>query len=99
MARRHAEKTATQGAAARSAGPRGDHSGQPKAPPAAAAGASRIDSLEARLTAMEQERDFWRAQAETLKLRLRAVEDSQIAARDRLSWAIDAVQSILEKKG
>ena len=97
MARRHAEKTATQGATARGAGARGDHAGQPKAPPAAA-GSSRMDSLEARLSAMEQERDFWRAQAEALKLRLRAVEESQIAARDRLAWAIDTVQSILEKK-
>ena len=63
MARRHAEKTATQNAAARGATPLGDHSGQPKAPLAApaGAGASRIDSLEARLAAMEQERDFWRA--------------------------------------
>lgn len=99
MARRHAEKSAAQRAA------RGVAVGEASAPakgvvPAkGAALPSRTDGLEGRLQALEKELEFWRSEAQSLKTRVTQLEEGQMQACNRLSWAIDAVQSILEGKG
>lgn len=100
MARRHAEKGATQRATTRGAGavPSGVQA-RSALPPQEKPAPSRIETVETRLLALEQERDFLAAQVEALKSRCRQLEDSQAQACNRLSWAIDSVQSILDNKG
>jgi hypothetical protein len=87
MARRRAGK-----AEPKSAGPQaGGVRGKGKALEADAA-------LQQRLLALERERDALRAALEVEQMRRRKLEEVHAAARDRIAWALDSLQSILEPK-
>jgi hypothetical protein len=85
MARRRAEKAKPKSAVPQERGGRG------KAKAADAA-------LQERLDALERERDALRAALEAEQARRRKLEDVNAAARDRIAWALDTLQSILEPK-
>jgi hypothetical protein len=51
------------------------------------------------LAALERERDALRAALEREQARGRKLEEVQAAARDRIAWALESLQSILEAKG
>lgn len=103
MTRRHAEKGATERPAVRDA----------RTKPAAARGtpgkldvtssekhlARNVDALEARLLALESERDGLLSQIDALQQRCRQLEDNATHVRTRLAWAIDSVESVLQGKG
>jgi hypothetical protein len=86
MARRHAGKASPRTAHVRDRGRR-------KAKIAASEG-----SLKERLSALERERDALRAALEREQARARKLEEVNAAARDRISWALDSLQNILEGK-
>jgi hypothetical protein len=50
------------------------------------------------LAALERERDALRAALEREASRVRKLEQMQALARDRISWALDSLQSILATK-
>ncbi len=52
-----------------------------------------------RLAAMERERDALLAALSLEQERRRKLEEVHAAARDRIAWALDSLQSILEAKG
>jgi hypothetical protein len=54
--------------------------------------------LKERLAALERERDSLRADLEREQARARKLEELQAVARDRISWALDSLHSILETK-
>ena len=83
MARRRAGK-----AKPKSAVPR-EGRGKAKEPDAA---------LRERLNALERERDALRAALEVEQARRHKLEEVHAAARDRIAWALDTLQSILEPK-
>jgi len=56
-------------------------------------------ALKERLTALERERDSLRAALEREQARARKLEEVQAAARDRIAWALESLQNILEAKG
>jgi len=87
MAQRHAGK-----ASSRTANPR-DRGGRSKAKTAAPEG-----SLKERLAALERERDGLRAALEREQARASKLEEINSAARNRIAWALDSLQSILETK-
>jgi len=87
MARRRAGKAKPKSAAARDGGGRG------KAKAAASGGA-----LRERLAAIERERDALRAALEIEQARRRTLEEVHAATRDRIAWALDSLQSILDPK-
>lgn len=103
MTRRHAEKGAVERPAVRDA----------RTKPAAARGtpgkldvtssekhlARSAEALEARLRALETEREGLLSQIETLQQRCRQLEDNAAHVRNRLAWAIDSVESVLQSKG
>ena len=94
MARRRAGKANPRSAAPRAGGRRGTaKAAQPKAhPPSAEATASD------RLAALERECEALRAELERERARRRALEDVYAAARDRISWALDSLQGILDAR-
>jgi hypothetical protein len=55
--------------------------------------------LAERLAALEQERDALREELEREQARNRKLEEASAAARDRISWALDTLISILDGKG
>ena len=62
--------------------------------------ASETESaLRERLVAVERERDALLAALSLEQERLRRLEEVHAAARDRIAWALDSLQSILEAKG
>jgi hypothetical protein len=87
MARRQAGKTSPKPAIVR------DRGGRSRA---------RTDttgnSLKERLSALERERDGLREALEREQARVRKLEEVNAAARDRISWALDTLQNILEAK-
>jgi len=87
MARRHAGKASPRTAHVRDRGRRSK----------AKTAASEI-SLKERLVALERERDGLRAALEREQERARKLEEVHAAARDRISWALDSLQNILETK-
>ena len=87
MARRHAGKASTRVVSARDRGARGKAS--PGAPES---------SLKERLIALEGERDALRAALEREQTRARKLEEVHAVARDRIAWALDSLQNILETK-
>jgi hypothetical protein len=52
-----------------------------------------------RLAAVERERDTLLAALSLEQERRRRLEEVHAAARDRIAWALDSLQSILEAKG
>jgi hypothetical protein len=87
MAQRHAGKANRRTASARDRGKRG------KAKTAAPDG-----SLKERLLALERERDELREALERERARAGKLEEVNAAARNRVSWALDSLQGILESK-
>jgi len=87
MARRYAGKASPRTTAARARGGRG----KPKA-------AASESVLRERLLALERERDALRAALEREQERTRKLEEVQAAARDRIAWALESLQNILERK-
>jgi hypothetical protein len=55
-------------------------------------------ALKERLAELEEERDGLRAALEREQARVRRLEEINATARDRLSWALDSLQNILETK-
>jgi hypothetical protein len=87
MAQRQAGKANRKSASAR--GP----SGRSRAKTAAPDG-----SLKERLHTLERERDQLRQALEHERARAGKLEEINAAARNRISWALDSRQSILENK-
>jgi hypothetical protein len=52
-----------------------------------------------RLAVMERERDTLLAALSLEQERRRKLEEVHAAARDRIAWALDSLQSLLEAKG
>jgi hypothetical protein len=84
MARRHAGKTSPRTANVRDRGK--------------ARTATPDSALKERLAALERERDALRAALEREQERARKLEELNTTARDRISWALDSLQNILEAK-
>lgn len=55
--------------------------------------------IDARLLALQRERDALLAQVAELQQRCRTLEESQANVRNRLAWAIDSIESVLQGKG
>ena len=87
MAQRHAGKANPRAASTR------DRGGRSKAKTAAS-----DSSLKERLLALERERDQLREALERERARAGKLEEINTAARNRISWALDSLQSILESK-
>lgn len=87
MARHRAGKAKAKDVPAREGGRRGK----------AKANASE-SALQERLAAIERERDALRAALEAEQTRRRRLEEVHAAARDRIAWALDSLQSILDPK-
>ena len=87
MARRQAGKTSPKPAIAR------DRGGRSRAKTDTADG-----SLKERLSALERERDTLREALQREQARVRKLEEVNATARDRISWALDTLQNILEAK-
>lgn len=90
MARRYAGKTSSRNAVVRD---RGRHSKTK-----AAATVTAESTLKERLTALERERDALRDALAKESSRVRELEQLNAQARDRISWALDALHSILQPK-
>lgn len=88
MARRHAGK-----ASPRTTPQVRDRGGRIQADTGAAESA-----LRERLAALEQERDTLRVALDRERARVRKLEEMNASARDRLAWALDSLQNILETK-
>jgi hypothetical protein len=52
-----------------------------------------------RLVALERERDALRLELERSEARVEALEKAQAHVRDRLAWALDSLQNIIQGKG
>jgi hypothetical protein len=87
MARRHAGKAGPRTASTRDRGRRSK-----------AKTASLEGSLKERLEALERERDALRVALERERERTSRLEEINAAARNRISWALDSLQSILDTK-
>ena len=87
MARRHAGKASPRSACVRDRGRRSK-----------AKAATPESSLKERLAALERERDALRAALERERSACRKLEEMNALARDRISWALDSLQNILETK-
>jgi Domain of unknown function (DUF4164) len=87
MARRHAGKANPRAASVR------DRARGSKVKTAAPE-----SSLKERLTALERERDALRAALDQERARCSKLEEVNAAARNRINWALDSLQNILETK-
>jgi hypothetical protein len=87
MARRHAGKTSPRTVHVRDRGRRGK-----------AKTATPDSTLKERLAALERERDALRVALEREQERARKLEALNTTARDRISWALDSLQNVLEAK-
>jgi hypothetical protein len=94
MARRRAGKAKPRSVAPRAGGRRG----KTKRAVSEAQLAVSKAALSERLTALERERDALRAELELERARRRALEEVYAATRDRISWALDSLQTILDAK-
>jgi chromosome segregation ATPase len=93
MARRRATKARSKSASAdkRRIGAKGAR------PPTV--GSTANGGMQARLAALERERDELKAELERFKARQQRLEETQAQVRDRLAWALDSLHNILEGKG
>ncbi|MBO0742321.1 MAG: hypothetical protein J2P51_12945 [Hyphomicrobiaceae bacterium] len=57
------------------------------------------DALAERLAALERERDLLQQELERSRLRVRLLEETHTNVRDRIAWALDSLQNILDGKG
>jgi len=87
MARRHAGKASPRTAHLRDRGR-----------PSKTKTVTPENTLKERLAALERERDALRADLEREQARVRKLEEMHAVARDRISWALDSLRSILETK-
>jgi hypothetical protein len=55
-------------------------------------------TLTERLAALERERDSLRAALERERARRQALEEVHAATRDRIAWALDSLQAILDAR-
>jgi hypothetical protein len=55
-------------------------------------------TLNERLAALERERDSLRAALERERARRQALEEVHAATRDRIAWALDSLQAILDAR-
>jgi hypothetical protein len=63
-----------------------------------APGRRKTSDLRERLAAVERERDQLRAALDVEQARRRKLEEVHATARDRIAWALDSLQSILDSK-
>jgi len=87
MARRYAGKANPRTAVARDRNRR--DKGKTAAPESA---------LKERLLAAERERDAFRTALEREQTRARKLEEVNATARDRIAWALDSLQNVLDGK-
>src|SRR5262245_13898215 len=87
MARRHAGKVSPRSALVRD---RGRHSKTKTI--------ASESPLKERLAVLERERDALRAALVQEQARVRKLQEMNATARDRISWALDSLQNILETK-
>jgi hypothetical protein len=66
-----------------------------KSRPTKSAGTGSADKL----VALERERDALRLELERSEARVEALEKAQAHVRDRLAWAVDSLQNIIQGKG
>jgi hypothetical protein len=98
MARRRAGKANPRSAAPRAGGGRGAaKAAQPKAHAPSHAPSTEATASD-RVAALERECERLRAELERERTRRRALEDVYAAARDRISWALDSLQGILDAR-
>jgi uncharacterized protein (DUF3084 family) len=57
-----------------------------------------IGTLSERLAAVERERNALKEELERTRSRVRQLEDANAQVRDRVAWALDSLQNILERK-
>jgi hypothetical protein len=93
MARRRAGKANPRGTALRGGGRRG----KPKAATSKTTPAPEA-TLAERFAALERERDALRTALEQERARRRTLEEVHAATRDRIAWALDSLQAILESR-
>jgi hypothetical protein len=94
MARRRAGKAKPRSAAPRAGSRRSKTKGAGSEAQLAVSGATMSE----RLAALKRERDALRAELELERARRRALEEVYAATRDRISWALDSLQTILDAK-
>jgi hypothetical protein len=70
-----------------------------RAPRVKAGSGAAGGTLADRLAAVERERDALKDELERSRSRLRLLEETQSQVRDRIGWALDSLQSILQGKG
>jgi predicted nucleic acid-binding Zn-ribbon protein len=92
MARRRADKADPKSATLRGGARRS------KARTVASDTASE-STLNERLAALERECATLRAELERERSRRKALEEVHAATRDRIAWALDSLQAILEARG
>ena len=61
-------------------------------------GRQKSSDLQERLAALERERDTLRAALEVEQARRQRLEQVHATTRDRIAWALDTLQSILDAK-
>lgn len=64
---------------------------------AAAAPAAAEHRLEAKIKALEKERDGLKAELEAARLRIAALDQSRRQAADRIEWIIDSLNGLVDK--
>lgn len=104
MTRRHAEKDASARPVMREqrakAGAGRSTRAKVEATPAEKPAARPSEAqLMARLAALESERDALAGEVQVLQQRCRQLEETTAHVRNRLAWAIDSVESVLQNKG
>ncbi len=104
MTRRHAEKDASARPAMReergkAAAGRSTRAKLDGASPEKTVPRQSEAQLLARLALMEKERDALAAEVQSLQQRCRQLEEATAHVRNRLAWAIDSVESVLQNKG
>jgi hypothetical protein len=97
MARRRAGKANPKSAALRGGGRRGKAKPAAAEVPAATPSASEA-TLGERLAALERECATLREQLKLERSRRRKLEEVHAATRDRIAWALDSLQAIIEAR-
>ncbi len=71
--------------------------GRLKEPPSSDTGVA--DRGAARVKALEQERDRLKAELETARQRIAALEESRSAVASRIDWVIESLNGVVDKGG
>jgi hypothetical protein len=56
-------------------------------------------TLQLKLEAMARERDSLKGELQRCEARVQQLEDAQAQVRERIAWALDALQNILASRG